>query len=170
MRSVDNPEGFWAAAAEEIHWYRKWHKVLVDSSHEDQGNDPPSRLFLVAMKGVGATGLGRFFIRYGDSSMNAMYSSNKTIAATIEELAVVTKSAEELRKAHLSLGNKPLIVLTAGRNDSDDSWHRMQMDLLTRSSNSKRIVVDNSGHRVQNDRPDEVIAAIHDVVERSRRP
>ena len=102
--------------------------------------------------------------------MNAMYSSNKTVAATIEELAVVTKSAEELRKAHLSLGNKPLIVLTARRNDSDDSWHRMQLDLLTRSSNSKRIVVDNSGHRVQNDRPDEVIAAIHDVVERSRRP
>jgi pimeloyl-ACP methyl ester carboxylesterase len=144
--------------------------VLVDSSHEDQGNDPPSRLFLLAMKGLGASGLGRFFIRYGDSSMNAMYSSNKTIAATIEELAVVTKSADELRKAHLSLGNKPLIVLTAGRNDSDDSWHRMQLDLLTRSSNSQRIVVDNSGHRIQNDRPDEVIAAIRDVVEGSRHP
>ena len=31
-RSVDDPEGFWAEAAEEIHWYKKWHKVLDDSN------------------------------------------------------------------------------------------------------------------------------------------
>src|SRR2546428_781367 len=30
-RSVDDPEGFWAEAADEIHWYRKWDKVLDDS-------------------------------------------------------------------------------------------------------------------------------------------
>lgn len=32
--------------------------VLVESSHEDEGKDPPSRLLLVAMKGIGATGFG----------------------------------------------------------------------------------------------------------------
>lgn len=30
-RSLADPEGFWAEAAEEIHWYRKWEKVLDDS-------------------------------------------------------------------------------------------------------------------------------------------
>src|SRR5439155_20979421 len=30
-RSVYDPEGFWAEAADEIHWYRKWDKVLDDS-------------------------------------------------------------------------------------------------------------------------------------------
>lgn len=145
--------------------------VLIDSSHEDQGNDPPpSRLFLLAMKGLGATGLARLLFRYGDSSMNAVYSSNKTYNTPFEELAVVAKSADELRKARLSLGNKPLIVLTAQRSDSDESFHRMQLDLLTRSSNSKRIVVEGSGHMIQNDRPDVVIAAIRDVVEKSRHP
>ena len=31
-RSIDDPEGFWGEAAEDVHWYRKWDKVLDDSS------------------------------------------------------------------------------------------------------------------------------------------
>src|SRR5262247_679811 len=31
-RSLDDPESFWAEAAQEIHWYKKWHKVLDDSN------------------------------------------------------------------------------------------------------------------------------------------
>ena len=27
-RSIDDPEGFWGAAAEDVHWYRKWDRVL----------------------------------------------------------------------------------------------------------------------------------------------
>ena len=30
-RSIDDPEGFWGEAAEQVHWYRKWDKVLDDS-------------------------------------------------------------------------------------------------------------------------------------------
>ena len=30
-RSLADPEGFWAEAAADIHWYRKWDKVLDDS-------------------------------------------------------------------------------------------------------------------------------------------
>jgi propionyl-CoA synthetase len=29
--SIDNPAGFWAEAAEDIHWFKKWDKVLDDS-------------------------------------------------------------------------------------------------------------------------------------------
>ncbi len=102
--------------------------------------------------------------------MDAVYSSNKSQAAPFDEISVIARSADEVRKAHLSLGNKPLIVLTSGRSDADSSWHRMQLELLTHSSNSKRIVVENSGHRIQNERPEVVIAAIRDVVEKSRQP
>lgn len=144
--------------------------VLVESSHEDQGHDPSLPVLLVAMKGLTPTGLSRLLFRYGDSSMNAMYSSNKTIATPIDEMAGFAKSADEVRQARFSLGNRPIIVLTAERNDKDDSWHRMQLDLLTRSSNSRRIVVERSGHRVHNDRPDVVIAAIRDIVTQSRHP
>ncbi len=30
-RALDDPEGFWAEAAEDIHWYEKWEKVLDTS-------------------------------------------------------------------------------------------------------------------------------------------
>jgi propionyl-CoA synthetase len=31
-RSISDPEGFWGEAAEAIHWYKKWDKVLDDSN------------------------------------------------------------------------------------------------------------------------------------------
>lgn len=31
-RSIDDPAGFWGEIAEELHWYRKWDKVLDDSN------------------------------------------------------------------------------------------------------------------------------------------
>lgn len=31
QRSIDDPEGFWGEAAEELHWFRKWDRVLDDS-------------------------------------------------------------------------------------------------------------------------------------------
>jgi acetyl-CoA synthetase len=30
-RSIADPEGFWADAAEELHWFKKWDSVLDDS-------------------------------------------------------------------------------------------------------------------------------------------
>ena len=30
-QSLDDPESFWAQAAEDVHWYKKWDKVLDDS-------------------------------------------------------------------------------------------------------------------------------------------
>ena len=31
QRSMRDPEGFWAAAAEDVYWDRRWDKVLDDS-------------------------------------------------------------------------------------------------------------------------------------------
>jgi len=31
-RSIKDPEGFWGEAAENVHWYKKWDKVLDDSN------------------------------------------------------------------------------------------------------------------------------------------
>ena len=31
-RSIEDPDSFWAEAAEEIHWYKKWDKVLDEST------------------------------------------------------------------------------------------------------------------------------------------
>ncbi|MBL7208543.1 MAG: acetate--CoA ligase [Dehalococcoidia bacterium] len=34
QRSIDDPEGFWAERAEQLAWYRKWDKVLVEDFKE----------------------------------------------------------------------------------------------------------------------------------------
>jgi len=31
-QSISDPEGFWGEAAEAIHWYKKWDRVLDDSN------------------------------------------------------------------------------------------------------------------------------------------
>jgi pimeloyl-ACP methyl ester carboxylesterase len=141
--------------------------VLVESSHEDQG--VPPRLVLLAGKVLAAAGVRRLLFQFGDSAKNAMYLSNNTNAVAYDELAAVDRTVEEVRAARLWLGTRPLIVITAGRNDGDQSWHRLQVDLLSHSSNSKRIVAQGSGHRVQDDRPDVVIAAIRDLIKGSGR-
>ena len=39
VRSINDPAGFWGEAAEDVHWYKKWDKVL------DDGNKPFYRWF-----------------------------------------------------------------------------------------------------------------------------
>ncbi|MFZ0610910.1 MAG: acetyl-coenzyme A synthetase N-terminal domain-containing protein, partial [Desulfobacterales bacterium] len=31
-KSIKDPNGFWGAAGEKVHWYKKWDKVLDDSN------------------------------------------------------------------------------------------------------------------------------------------
>ena len=34
QRSIEDPEGFWGELAEQIDWYKKWDKVLVEDFKE----------------------------------------------------------------------------------------------------------------------------------------
>lgn len=66
-----------------------------------------------------------------------------------------------------TLGDLPLTVLTAGLNDHKD-WPAMQAEMLQLSSNSRQIVVENSGHGIQIDQPQAAVAAIVDMVSQVR--
>jgi len=136
--------------------------VLVDSTHEDQ-DPPPAAIRLVASV-LGRAGVTRALFQFDDPGLNAMYKSNRSLGATIEEFAAVEESENQTRQAHLLLGDKPLVVITAGSNDSDPTWHRLQTELVSRSSAAKHIIATGSGHYVQDDRPRLVIDAIRDVV------
>ena len=71
---------------------------------------------------------------------------------------------------------RPLIVLTAGQAPSmprfsvvqraqlEEDHRILQMRMKLLSRNSKQVLIPNSGHYVQLDRPDAVIAAIREVV------
>jgi pimeloyl-ACP methyl ester carboxylesterase len=82
------------------------------------------------------------------------------------------------------LGNKPLLVLTAGPLPSgvitsggfsleqarqmDELHSESQAELTQRSQNAKQIIAEDSGHYIHVDQPDLVIDAIRQVVEAAR--
>ena len=96
--------------------------------------------------------------------------------ATIDEDQVFsTLSAEQVRSAG-NLGDRPLIVLSATRQDDispeippqdaqaeEDLWvHQLQPELARLSTHGKQIVVDSS-HEMPTEHPEVVISAIHEV-------
>ena len=65
------------------------------------------------------------------------------------------------------LGNLPLIVLSQGKRTPEGK--AMQADLARLSRRGKLTIVEQSGHRIHQDAPDTVIAAIREVVEAVRK-
>lgn len=71
----------------------------------------------------------------------------------------------------------PLIVLMRSRFTSSahwtatqykQAWMNLQADLSKRSSRGKLVVAQNSGHFIQSDRPDLVIASIREIVQETK--
>lgn len=103
----------------------------------------------------------------------------KYIEAVKAESRLDAESAAQVR-ASRSLGSRPLIVLTAGipyaGNEDDDLladqqkakrdnlWiHELQAEYVNLSSRGKQVVVQGSSHEMPADRPDAIIAAVHEV-------
>ncbi len=84
------------------------------------------------------------------------------------------------------LGNRPLLVLTAGQYWKPDDpsaaqeiakfheiWvHQLQVDLTRLSTHGKQIIVENSGHGIPDQAPDAVTSAVREIVMevRNRQP
>jgi len=84
------------------------------------------------------------------------------------------ESADEVRRVG-NLGDRPLIVLTAGRFPDDplvtpkqhDEGLRIWTEMLTEESHlstrGKQIIVPDSDHMIPFERPDAIVSAIHEV-------
>ncbi len=96
--------------------------------------------------------------------------------AWASEDKVSSQTAAQVRAAG-NLGDRPLIVLTAGKPYGEDPlltrkqldaqrdiWiHVLQAEEAHLSSRGKQIIVPDSGHMIPFERPDAVISAIHEV-------
>ncbi|MCC6538017.1 MAG: alpha/beta hydrolase [Bryobacterales bacterium] len=91
--------------------------------------------------------------------------------ARASEIETIEVSAEQARAAG-TLGNKPLIVLTGGREaeelraipDFQRVWvHELQPRLAALSTRGRHIVLPDSGHDIPSDRPDAIVEAIREV-------
>jgi pimeloyl-ACP methyl ester carboxylesterase len=172
--------------------------VLVDASHEDQDLRAPESIrkwSQASHKHPGWKKLKYFFrLHLGWARLNAdrdapefwpkvfreeenfLTLPTKHQFATIDEDQVFsTLSAAQVRSAG-SLGDRPLIVLTATRQDDiapevprkdaqaeEDLWvHQLQPELARLSTHGKQIVVDSS-HEMPTEHPEVVVSAIHEV-------
>jgi pimeloyl-ACP methyl ester carboxylesterase len=172
--------------------------VLVDASHEDQDRRAPESIRKWSQdyrKHPGWKKLKYFFqLHLGWARLTAdrdapaswpkgfreeerflTIPTKHQFAMIDEDQVFSTLSAAQVRSAG-NLGNRPLIVLTATRQDDippeippkdaqaeQDLWvHQLQPQLARLSTRGKQIVIDGS-HEMPTEHPEVVISAIHEV-------
>ncbi len=176
--------------------------VLVDASHEDQNDRMPPEIQAFMKKTMeqlkSQEMLAPWLIRFGiarfsqrnqgqapgvskefGQEMLYLQMQPKFIEASAAELGAFAESAKEVRAAG-DLGDKPLVVLTAGKSADPsqlpagfpvkafDEFHEIWVnDLQVKesrlSTRGKRIMVPDSTHMIPFERPDTIVAAIHEV-------
>jgi pimeloyl-ACP methyl ester carboxylesterase len=175
--------------------------VLVDSAHEDQYRYEPRvtlapfnrlprpirNLLCTGVPLAVRIGLVRFLLQRSGPRRGAPPGFTADEAATLHGLELQTKSFvaaavcnfEEKVSAQMraagTLGDRPLIVLTAGQplrvGDPEvdkelvafhEMWvHQFQAQLARLSSRGRQVIVENSGHAIDTEA---VLKAIHEVV------
>src|SRR5918999_6376511 len=169
--------------------------VLVDSALEDEEAVTLTKSLQpspVLLKFYATIGLTRLPYTLGaepsgltspelEDEQAAISSHRKHIFAVADETSSLEESFDENRTDPMSLGDKPLMVLTAGSvqlagtglseeqmNLIDELHSESQAALTQRSENAKQIIVEDSGHYIHVEQPGLVTDAIHQVVEAAR--
>ena len=97
--------------------------------------------------------------------------------AIFEELAHIKDSLGQLKRAGGKIGDKPLIVLTAGKpltaeeagltkldlDKMEMGWNELQKDFAYKSDNSKQIIAEKSDHMIPFYQPEIIVKAVYDM-------
>jgi pimeloyl-ACP methyl ester carboxylesterase len=166
--------------------------VLVDSALDTRVLDKDLRKAVagiqpspLTIKATAPLGIPRLLASQGGSlpkrlaqERSAIYNGTRHLYAVADETATVQKSVAEATDAAPSLGEKPLVVLSAGARQfpgltnkqakrTDEQMNDFEAGLKDLSRNSK-LVARNSEHYIQFDRPVLVVDSIRRVVEGAR--
>jgi pimeloyl-ACP methyl ester carboxylesterase len=147
--------------------------VLIDTAHEDQWSDPELHSGLAqfaTLANVCRWGARLGLLRLGGETGLFTYPVLAYTPGEIGRLAQPTtyqtkycdtvyaetnptrmeQNAAQVRAARRSLGNLPLVVITAGAGYDNEAaksfWFAKQHDLLTLSSNSQQILIPEATH------------------------
>jgi pimeloyl-ACP methyl ester carboxylesterase len=167
--------------------------VLADSALDTRALDKDLRKAVagiqpspLTIKATAPLGIPRLLASPGDSlpkrlaqERSAIYNGTRHLYAVADETATVQKSVAEATDAAPSLGEKPLVVLSAGARQfpgltnkqakrTDEQMNDFEAGLKDLSRNSKLVVAKNSEHYIQFDRPVLVVDSIRRVVEGAR--
>ena len=178
--------------------------VLVDTSHEGQERLMPPSLkkltqdqvkqldsqrrlmpilifFGIARLTAGDGGDSKLSKEFRDK-MRYLQLQAKFIDAAVSEIKSLSQSSEEVRRTG-NLGDRPLVVLTAGKDlEAKDlpkgvsveemrefrkTWvDDLQVRQARLSTHGKQVVVPDSTHMIPMERPDAVVSAIREVCDR----
>ena len=152
--------------------------VLIDSMNPKQVTQSLSnslaRMFSVQAL-LARFGVGRLLVKLpgiapsmppNEEAYYPLYIRPQSLQAAANEYQGLPASAAEAA-AVKTLGDLPLIVLTAKLNDNP-GWPEWQNELLQLSSNSEHLFAENSGHVVQSDEPEAAVAAILQMLQQVR--
>lgn len=163
--------------------------VLVDSSHPEQEKRFPQELNDLDKSYVREQEFLTFSMPFGiprllgfcgsDAEVRAADCSYHSFREGLTVLKTFPESAAEAATAG-SLGDMPLEVLSHDPEGPDpytpgylvktvnDAWQQMQQELAKLSTQGTQVIAKNSGHYIQQQRPDLVIEAIRKVVDHVR--
>ncbi|MEZ4869520.1 MAG: alpha/beta hydrolase [Caldilineaceae bacterium] len=178
--------------------------VLVDSSHEAQSARLPAEIVQLGRQGaeqieqelalykplakMGLLALAHTWLPANDrlpvaarESEQALMAEPKFLNTLIAEQATAETHVAEVAAAQITtVGDIPLIVLSAGRHEMPGDvppavveemaqvWQQLQAELATRSPQGKQVAVAESGHYIHLEQPQVVIDAIDEVVTATR--
>jgi len=162
--------------------------VLVDSSHPDQESRLPPEMRNFEGTEIRESELLELSMPFGiprllrlcedDAVPRAAECNFPSAHEGFRELKAIHQSAAQAG-AIASLGDLPLVVLS---HDPDkpsaefpphlsqsinEAWEKMQEDLAHLSTQGTQIIARNSSHYIQFDRPEMVVAAVRDVIDRA---
>lgn len=163
--------------------------VLVDASHPEQRKRFPSALNDLDAGWVRDEEFLEFTMPFGiprllgfcdhDVVPRAADCNFHSVREGVAELKAFPASATQTATTG-SLGEMPLTVLSHDPNTpqpdlpedlvkpTNDAWQQMQTELAQLSTRGRQVIARNSGHYIQLDRPDLVIAAVRDMVDQVR--
>jgi pimeloyl-ACP methyl ester carboxylesterase len=163
--------------------------VLVDSSHPAQQSRLPPALNDMDATWLREQEFFEFAMPFGiprllgfcgnDAEVRAAECNFHDAREGVAELKAIAESAAQTA-ATGSLGDMPLVVLShdpdAPQPDlpedlvkpTNEAWQQMQEELVRLSARGKQVIAKNSGHYIQLDRPDLVIAGVRRVVDQVR--
>lgn len=174
--------------------------VLVDASHEDQFEKIPTWPQSFFEKLSTNSYIAPFFASFGifrilnhlpqaqegykafppdvRKQYLATTSTTKFINSVNQERAGFGESLKQLKNRGRVLGNKPLIVITAGKSLSEEEtgwpkdfrdkfvnmWEENQRNLATKSTKGKQVIAIHSGHNIPMEQPTIIVESVKEII------
>lgn len=105
----------------------------------------------------------------------AHMSTTKYVKTVAKEFSYFSTSLQQIPK---KIGDKPLSVISAGQyilseergydreflDNITEIWRNLQKDLVRKSSKSKQIIAEKSGHMISHQQPDLIVETVHDML------